>query len=41
MIKLGHMFLKGVICVHIVKIRLNGFERSQLGKQYKNQVIWS
>ena len=41
MIKLGHMVSKGVICVHNVKIRSNGLERSQLGKQYKNQVIWS
>ena len=41
MIKLGHMVLKGVICVHNVKIRSNGLARSQLGKQYKNQVIWS
>ena len=36
MIKLGHMVLKGVICVHNVKIRSNGLERSQLGKEYKN-----
>ena len=41
MIKLGHMVLKGVISVHNVKIRSNGLEKSQLGTQYKNQVIWS
>ena len=35
------MVLKGVICVHSVKIMSNGLERSQLGAQYKNQVIWS
>ena len=41
MIKLGGMVLKGVISVHNVKIRSYGLERSQMGKQYKNQVIWS
>ena len=41
MIKLGHIVLKGVICVPNVKIRSNGLERSQLGKQYKIQIIWS
>ena len=41
MTKFGHMVLKGVICVHSVKIRSNGIEKSQLGTQYKNQVIWS
>ena len=35
------MVLKGVNWVHNNKIRLNGFERSQFGTQYKNQVIWS
>ena len=39
--KLGHIVLKGVICVHNVKIRSNGLDMSRLGKQYKNQVIWS
>ena len=39
--KSGHMVLKGVNWVHIDKIRSNGLERSQLGTQYKNQVIWS
>ena len=39
--KLGHMVLKGVICVHNVKFRSNGLDMSWLGKQYKNQVIWS
>ena len=41
MIKLGQILLKGVIRVHNEKIRLFGLERSQLGIQYKNQVIWS
>ena len=41
MIKSGHMFLKGVNGVHNDKIRSNGIERSKLGTQYKNQVIWS
>ena len=35
------MILKEVNWVHIDKIRSNGLERSQLGIQYKNQVIWS
>ena len=39
--KSGHMVLKGVNWVHNDKIRSNGLERSQLGTQYKNQVIWS
>ena len=39
--KLGQMVLKGVNCVHINKIRSDGLERSQLGTQYINQVIWS
>ena len=41
MIKSGHMFLKGVNLVHNDKIRSNGVERSKLGTEYKNQVIWS
>ena len=41
MVKLGHMVLEGVICVHNDEIRSNGHERSQLGTQYKNQVKWS
>ena len=36
--KSGHMVLKGVSWVHNDKIRWNGLERSQLGRQYKNQV---
>ena len=40
-IKLGQMVLKGVKWVHSDKIRSNGLERSQLGTQYRNQVIWS
>ena len=40
-IKSGHMVLKGVNWVHIDKIRSNGLERSKMGIQYKNQVIWS
>ena len=35
------MVLKGVNWVHNDKISLNGIERSQLGIQCKNQVIWS
>ena len=34
MIKLGHMFLKGVSWVNNDKMRSNGLERSQLGTQY-------
>ena len=41
MIKLGHMALKGVIWVQSAKIRSYGLETSQLGTQYKNQVLWS
>ena len=41
MIKLGQMVLKGVNWVHNDKFRSNGPERSQLGTQCKNQVIWS
>ena len=41
MITLGKMVLKGVNCVHNDKIGSNGLERSQLGTQYKNQVIRS
>ena len=35
------MVLKGVSWAHNDKIGLNGLERTQLGKQYKNKVIWS
>ena len=41
MIKLDQMFLKGVNWVHNTKIRSNGLERTQLGMQCNNQVIWS
>ena len=41
MLKSGYMVLKGVNWVHNDKIRLNGPERGQLGRQYKNQVKWS
>ena len=46
MIKLGQMVLKGVNSGYDngLKIRsngANGLERSQLGTQCKNQVIWS
>ena len=41
MVKLGHMVLKGLNCVHNDKIGSNGLERSQLGTQCKIQVIWS
>ena len=41
MIKIGQMVLRGVIWVHNDKIRLNGLEKSQLGTEYKDQVIWS
>ena len=37
--KSGHMVLKGVNWVHNDTIKSNGFERSQLGTQCKNQVI--
>ena len=40
MIKLDQMVLKGVNWVHNTEIRLYGLERSQLGTQYKNLVIW-
>ena len=40
-LKLVQMVLKGVNRVHNDKIRSNGLERSQLGTQCKNQVIWS
>ena len=33
--------MKGLNCVHNGKIRSNGLERSQLGAQCKNLVIWS
>ena len=39
--KSGHMVLKGVNWVHNDKIKSNGVEKSNLGTQYKNQVIWS
>ena len=39
--KLGQMVLKGVNWVQSDKIRSNGLESSQLGTQYKNQVLWS
>ena len=39
--KYGHMVLKGVNCLYNDKIKSNGLERSQLGTQCKNQVIWS
>ena len=39
--KMSHMLLKGVNWVHNVKIRLNGYNRSHFGKQYKIQVKWS
>ena len=38
MIKMGQMVMKGVNWVHNDKIRLNGPERSQLERQYKNRV---
>ena len=41
MIKLGDMVWKGVNWVHNDKIRSNGFDRSQLGTQSKDQVQWS
>ena len=40
-IKLVQIVLKGVNRVHNDKIGSNGRERSQLGTQCKNQVIWS
>ena len=39
--KLGQMVLKGVNCVHNNRIMSNGLKRSQLGTQYKYQVIRS
>ena len=41
MIKLCQMVLKGVNWVHNDKIESNGLERSQVGTEYKYQVIWS
>ena len=41
MIKLGQMVLKEVKWVYNAKIRSYGLEKSQLGIQCKNQVIWS
>ena len=40
MIKSGQMVLKGVNWVHNDEIMSNGFERSPLGMQCENQVIW-
>ena len=40
-IKFGKMVLKGGNWVCNDKIRSNGIERSKLGTQCKNQVIWS
>ena len=39
--KSSDMVLKGVNLVHNDKIWSNGLERSQLGTQCKNQVMWS
>ena len=39
--KSGPMVLKVVNWVHNDKIMSNGLERSNLGTQCKNQVIWS
>ena len=39
--KSGHVVLQGVNCIHNDKISSNGFERSHLGTQCKNQVTWS
>ena len=39
--KTDHRVLKEVNCVHNYKISSNGLKRSQLGTQYKNQVILS
>ena len=41
MIQWGQMVLKRVNRIHNDKIGSNGLERSQLGTQCKNQVIWS
>ena len=41
MMKLGQMVLKGANWVHNNKNRPYGLERSQFGRQYKNEVIWS
>ena len=41
MIQSGQMVLKGFNQVHSDKNWPNGVERSKLGTQYKNQVIWS
>ena len=38
--KSGDMVLKGLNWVHNDKIGSNGLERTNLGTQYKNQVIW-
>ena len=39
--KSDHMVLKGDNWVHNEEIRIYDLDRSQLGTQYKNQVIWS
>ena len=41
MIKSDQMVLKGVNWIHNDKFLSNGLERSQLGTQCNNQVIWS
>ena len=41
MIRLGQMVLKVVNRVHRDTIGSNGLERTQLGTQCNNQVIWS
>ena len=41
MIKLIQMVLKGVSWVDNTKIRSNDLERSKLGTQCKNQLMWS
>ena len=40
MIKFRQMVLKGINWVHNDKIGSNGLESSQLGTQYKNDIIW-
>ena len=39
--KISKMVLKGGNWVHNAKIRSHGVEKSKLGTQYKNWVIWS
>ena len=41
MIKLGQMVLKAVNWVQSNKMRSNGLKNTQLGTQYKTEVIWS